>query len=312
MGTGEATAALATLKPRRLKRRRAWILLAGVVWKRCQRNRFARHEGLEMTWTAMKGSRFVLAALLFGAGVLPACSAPKPIIPAPQMVGTHYSSRQQLEAIADSLRATIATFGKGSPAATAAEASLLTLQERLENGDFHGGDVVFLIVPEDQRWSDTFTVRPNQTIELPDIEPISLFGALYSEGPDRVREALSVYLRDPQITMETTKRVAILGGVAAPGFYYISGPELVSAAIMSAGGPMENARMDKVELRRREEAIARLPSDIVQSMTLDDLGVQSGDEIFVPTLEQANLFLRNVGLIIGIAASAVAFVYLVF
>lgn len=264
-------------------------------------------------WSRINGCRpGVILVLLAGAG-LPACSsAPKPIIPAPQMIGQHYATREQLEATADSLRATIDAYGKGSPTAAAAESSLVRLQERLETGDFQRGDVVLLTVFEDQRWSDTFTVRPNQTIELPDIPPISLYGALYSEGPDRVRNALSEYLRDPEIEMESTKRVAILGGVSEPGFYYISGPELISAAIMSAGGPESNSRMDKVELRRGEEALARLPSDIVQSMTLDELGVQSGDEIFVPTLEQANLFLRNVALVLGIAAGTVGLILLVF
>ncbi len=266
----------------------------------------------------MIGSRFtgfrlaVILVSLAGTG-LPACSsAPKPIIPAPQMIGKHYATRAQLEATGDSLRATIEAYGSGSPTAASAEASLITLEERLEVGDFHRGDVVLLTVEEDARWTDTFTVRPNQTIELTDIPAISLYGALYSEGPDRVRAALSEYLRDPEIQMETTKRVAMLGGVGSPGFYYISGPELISAAIMSAGGPGENARMDKVELRRAEEAIARLPSDIVQSMTLDELGVQSGDEIFVPTLEQANLFLRNVALVLGIVAGTIGIILLVF
>ncbi len=266
-----------------------------------------------MIWSRINGCPPAIVLMLLAGAGLPACSsAPKPIIPDPQMIGTHYATRAQLEATGDSLRATIEAYGRGSPTAASAEASLVKLETRLEAGDFHVGDVVLLTVQEDQRWTDTFTVRPNQTIELPDIPAISLYGALYSEGPDRVRAALSEYLRDPEIQMETTKRVAMLGGVGSPGFYYISGPELLSQAIMLAGGPGQNARMDKVELRRGEEAIARLPSDIVQSMTLDELGVQSGDEIFVPTLEQANLFLRNIALVIGIAASMVALVVLIF
>jgi protein involved in polysaccharide export with SLBB domain len=265
-----------------------------------------------MISSRIKDMRYLaILVSLAGAG-LPACSAPKPIIPAPQMIGQHYASRAQLRATGDSLRATIEAYGRGSPAATQAEASLVTLEQRLESGDFHRGDVVLLTVREDERWSDTFTVRPNQTIELPDIPAISLYGALYSEGPERVRAALSEYLRDPEIQMETTKRVAILGGVGAPGYYYIAGPELLSAAIMSAGGPGQNARMDKVELKRQEQAIARLPSDIVQSMTLDELGVLSGDEIFVPTLEQSNLFLRNIALVLGIAAGTIGLITLIF
>ncbi len=266
-----------------------------------------------MIKSRINGRRLAVGLVLLAGAGLPACSsAPKPIIPAPQMIGTHFATRAQLEAVGDSLRAEIEAYGRGSPTAAAAEASLVRLEQRLETGDFHPGDVVLLTVQEDQRWSDTFTVRPNQTIELIDIPGISLYGALYSEGPERVRLALSEYLRDPEIQMETTKRVAMLGGVGSPGFYYISGPELVSQAIMMAGGPGPNARMDKVELRRGEDAIARLPSDVVQSMTLDELGVQSGDEIFVPTLEQANLFLRNVALVLGIAAGTVGLILLIF
>ena len=264
-----------------------------------------------MTSYGMSGPRWILV-LAIGAVSVPGCSPPPPpnILP-PPAVGGHNATRPQLEHVADSLRAFIAASA-GMPIADTAKNQLETVEERLEMGDFRRGDVVLLTVEDEPRWTDTFTVRPNQTIELPDIDPVSLQGALYSEGADRIREYLSEYIRDPRIIMETTKRVAVLGDVGRPGFYDVPGPELLSAAIMDAGGPGQNARMDKVELRRGGQAIARLPSDYVQSLTLDELGVESGDEIFVPSLEQSNLFLRNVALVLGVVASAVALIAFVF
>ncbi len=64
--------------------------------------------------------RMALAFPLIGLAGLAGCSsAPKPFIPVPQMIGTHYSTRAQLEATADSLRSIIAAAGvsddAGSP-----------------------------------------------------------------------------------------------------------------------------------------------------------------------------------------------------
>ena len=69
-----------------------------------------------MIGSRINGCRLaVILMLLAGAG-LPACSsAPKPIIPAPQMIGKHYATRAQLAAVGDSLRATIDAYGALDP-----------------------------------------------------------------------------------------------------------------------------------------------------------------------------------------------------
>ncbi len=219
------------------------------------------------------------------------------------MVGPHDASREQLEALRDSLLADIASWG-GAAYDSAGAFRLEVVERRLREGDFDVGDVVDLVTSE-EKWTGQFTVQLDRTLDLPDIPPVSLYGALYSEGEDVVRSDLSRYLRDPQVRMRTTKRIAILGDVGAPGFYDVQGSMLVSQVLMLAGGVGATARLNRMELQRGGQKLATVDQEAAQLMTLDDLGVISGDHFFLPSAEATNVVLRNVLLVLGAVTSLV-------
>ncbi len=213
------------------------------------------------------------------------------------MVGPHDASRQQLEALRDSLLADIASWG-GAAYDSAGAFRLGVVERRLREGDFDVGDVVDLVTSE-EKWTGQFTVQPDRTLDLPDIPPISLYGVLYSEGEEALRSDLSRYLRDPQVRMRTTKRIAVLGEVGAPGFYDVEGSMLVSQALMLAGGVASTARVNKMQLQRGGKKLFTVDQEAAQLMTLDDLGVQSGDHFFLPSATGTNIVLRNILMVSG-------------
>ena len=66
------------------------------------------------------------------------------------------------------------------------------------------------------------------------------------------------------------------------GFYTTRGNALVSEVIMLAGGPSASANVDGIEFRRLGEPLDIDSQVVWQSMSLDELGIQSGDEVYVP------------------------------
>lgn len=219
-----------------------------------------------------------------------------------QMVGPREATRPELQTMLDSLRQELARADDGDRRREL-QNRVDGLQYRLEHGDVWPGDVVALQVLGEQKWTDTFSVSPQRTLELSAIDPITLDGVLYSEVEGEIATELSKYLREPRIDVQILKRIGILGEVSAPGFYIVKGNTLVSEAIMRAGGPSGNADIDDVEvLSQGRELSEGRPRVAFQSISLDQLGVRSGDEIYVPARSGLNAWKVFTGAL-GLAGS---------
>ena len=137
-------------------------------------------------------------------------------------------------------------------------------------------------------------------------------GVLYADAHEVIRTGLSTVLRDPQIQIDTQMRVGVVGEVTEPGYYDVSGSMLVSDVLMLAGGPTTKAATEKIRVRRFGETILDGPQITAPGLTLDDLDVRPGDAIEMPSQEGKYLLLRNIGIALGIVASSIAIVALVF
>ncbi|MFQ5678386.1 MAG: polysaccharide biosynthesis/export family protein [Gemmatimonadota bacterium] len=220
---------------------------------------------------------FVLSGLLSLVWV----AAPAPA--AAQMYGPRMASREQLETSLDSLQEVLDAT-RDRDRADALQREILGIRYRLEHGDIWAGDILALTVAGEANWTGSFTVSPRRELELPDIEAIRVQGVLYSELGETIAATLSRYLREPRITVDVLKRIAVLGAVGTPGFFNVKGSALVSDALMLAGGPASNAKVRGVKIRRAGERVSPgRPQVAFESLSLDQLGVVSGDELFVPT-----------------------------
>lgn len=192
------------------------------------------------------------------------------------------------------------------------ERRVMALQRRLEEGDIQSGDRIWIEVEGEPELTDTFTVRPNRTLDLPNIPPIPMEGLLRSEVGPRVQEELAKFIREPVVFVEPLMRVAVLGQVSAPGYYTVPADAPLPDVVMIAGGPTGDAALNKTEVRRTGTVI-RDRDEIEQALaagtSLDQMNLHSGDEIVVG--EKGSAIVRTLSYI-GSAAGAVYFITRIF
>jgi protein involved in polysaccharide export with SLBB domain len=80
-------------------------------------------------------------------------------------------------------------------------------------------------------------------------------------------------------------RLAVLGQVREPGFYYTPADVLLSDVLMKAGGPASDADLNGMVIRRSGETIWNdkdTRTAVTDGLSLDRLHLRAGDEIYVP------------------------------
>ncbi|HET6680145.1 MAG TPA: SLBB domain-containing protein [Gemmatimonadaceae bacterium] len=183
------------------------------------------------------------------------------------------------------------------------------IRQRLQEGDFQAGHRIFLSVYGDSVLSDTFTVRGDRQLLLPNVPPISLNGVLDSELESFLTEQLGKYLRDPMVEAQTLLRISITGAVGAPGFYSLPIDVPVSDALMKAGGPTGTASLQDIVIKRGKDVAIEKETvrDAVRAgLTLSDIGARPGDEMWVPDQSQRSKWLtwgRGTIAVLGAIAS---------
>ncbi|MFV1988051.1 MAG: polysaccharide biosynthesis/export family protein [Gemmatimonadota bacterium] len=243
-------------------------------------------------------ARWLVAGAIFAClqGADGAPLAGQQLIPADH--GPRMASREQLTAVIDSLQLTLSDYKVGSDEHVATQRSIQAIADRLRGGDVHPGDVVQLRVSGEDRWTSDHTVTPLQNLALEAIDPVDVSDVLYSELEEKISLQLARYLRDPRVEVLVLKRIGVTGFVARPGFYTIDGSSLVSDAVMLAGGPGSGSNVSTIQFRRMGVPLAIPPGVVWQSMSLDDLGVQSGDEMYVP--QSGSAFFRFLLVALGV------------
>jgi protein involved in polysaccharide export with SLBB domain len=181
------------------------------------------------------------------------------------------------------------------------EASLI--RTRLEEGDFQVGDRIHLRVEGEEALSDTFSVSAGRVLDLPSIGRISLGGVLRSELEDHLRQELGRFIREPAVRARSLIRVSITGEVASQGYYVVPTESVLSEALMMAGGPTREAKLDGIRIERGRESIwhgEELARAITEGRTIDQLNLRAGDQIVVPQQQRRDgmEILRNVLMIV--------------
>lgn len=194
------------------------------------------------------------------------------------------ASRQELEESANRIRQSCVTQKNASARATCLKQEQ-RIRERLRDGDFQPGHRILISVYGDSALSDTFTVRADRKLLLPNLPPVSVVGVLDSELEPYLKEQLSQYLKNPTVRAQGLLRVSVLGSVGQPGFYSFPMDFALTDVVMEAGGPANDAEMDKAEIRRSGSVAVDkkgMQEAFRLGLTLNDVGVRPGDELIVP------------------------------
>lgn len=243
------------------------------------------------------------AALFLSAGSIPVAAQQQPAQNDSTMAARLTVTRDTLQAIlarTDSAAGTDTT--KGDPKLRALSQQI---RGRLSRGDFQAGDRIRLLVDSEPQLSDTFPVGPSQEVVLPLAGVVSLHGVLRSELQTAMTRELGRFLRDPVVRAWPLIRISVIGEVNKPGFYLLPPTAVVSDVLTAAGGPGQNAQVQKMWVERNGDRWLEgqdLEQVIAQGRTLDDANVRPGDKFVVPVQGQSNLFetVRTVSILLSI------------
>lgn len=166
------------------------------------------------------------------------------------------------------------------------------IRERLRTGDFRVGDKVAFRTPSSlnlpeqlaRTLNDTATVREGRVLRWPDLGELPLDGVLRSELQQTITQHLSKYLRDPEVRVQPLMQVLVSGPIRVPGYHWLPPDLLLADVYMHVGPPSTVADLNKSRIRRDGDEVVsrdRLRQAVRSGVTLDRLGLQSGDELQV-------------------------------
>ena len=199
------------------------------------------------------------------------------------------ASRAELEQAVSGAEAVSATSDPKTREKLAIHVS--ALRQRLRNGDFVPGDRMALTVLGDSSLTNTFTVKQDQRLELPNIPEISLRGVLDSELTTHLSKELARYLKDPQVSAKGLIRLQVMGGIGRPGFMTVPNDQLVTDVIMAAGGPSQSGKFEDAIVKRGNKTLlekSQFSEAVRTGRSVGDVSLRDGDEIFVPMSTNGN------------------------
>ena len=248
----------------------------------------------------------VLAPSLFTAPAAFAQASRSAPMPMTSRVG-----RAELRAQAEAAESTARSADAPARVRRLKEYEAATLRERLRDGDFQAGDRIAITVEGIPALTDTFPVRGDQTVTLPDIGAVSLRGVLRSELQDSLAAHLHRYVKTRRITATALVRVAVLGHVLRPGFYAVRADALLTDLVMIAGGPAPNADVTRVDVSRGDVPLwsrGEIQHAMATGLTLDQLSVRTGDQVVIGERRTRNwgTVMQAVGVISGVAMGLLA------
>jgi protein involved in polysaccharide export with SLBB domain len=232
------------------------------------------------------------------------------VVQAQTTIGAHrrQASRSELSDAAD-LTEKAATVAPDEKTKEKLLSDASAIRQRLRNGDFLPGDRIFIEVLEDSSLTDTFTVRGDRKLQLPNLPDISLLGVLDSELGTHLTTEIGKFVKTPTVRATGLLRVALMGGVGNPGYYTVQIDRAITDVLMLAGGPASGAKLNDAVVKRQDKTVIDkkgLQVAIQQNKTVGDISLRDGDEIYIPMPAQNNSNwlnnIRNVTAVISIIA----------
>lgn len=161
--------------------------------------------------------------------------------------------------------------------------SELRAQEALANDpgaqSLNPGDQVRIAVWRSPEFSGDFTVSSNGTLTHPLYREIQVTGVSLTTVEERLRTFLTRYIANPQFVLQPLVKIIVGGEVRTPNIYSVPPETTIAQAVVLAGGPTQDGRLDRVRITRDGQTIA---VDLAQaSSDVATMRIRSGDQILV-------------------------------
>ena len=144
------------------------------------------------------------------------------------------------------------------------------------------GDVLQIVVWGQEEYSGSFKVDETGKIPYPVLGEIDTRGKTMAQIRDEIRAALAQIFNAPFVTVTPQFNIAVLGEVRNPGLFPVDPTQTVLDIVAMAGGPNSNGNINKIRLLRGGQTLdLRLERDRVGALTLQEVGLRSGDQIMV-------------------------------
>lgn len=168
------------------------------------------------------------------------------------------------------------------------------------------GDVIRVLVWAHPELSGDFPIDENYQLLYPIIGAIALENVTVAELRSRLNTDLEQLFRQPFVTVTPLFRVAVLGEVLRPGLLSVDPTLTVLEILALAGGPTPRGNQRDIRLLRGGEEISiGYDRASFARATLRELGIRSGDQVFVP---RRGFTREDLSLVIQIATLVTALV----
>ena len=153
-----------------------------------------------------------------------------------------------------------------------------------------------------------YYIQDNGKIQLPYLGLVNTVGRDFAAIRNEIIDEYSKIYRNPEINIQPLFRINVLGEVGKPGVYYATGFETFTDILAKAGGETNDANIDKIFILRNEMKMEiDLESIFENGNTFNDIGMQSGDKIYVPRTwwveaRDASIIVSGVAVLVGIVS----------
>ena len=174
---------------------------------------------------------------------------------------------------------------------------------RAPQGDFELGDQILLEVEGDSQFTHVFSVGAGPALTLPVIGAIPLSGVRRVDVEAYLGQQLARYMKNPMVHAKVLVRLGVLGEVEHPGYYAVAAGAVVSDALMAAGGPTKDAKFTAARIERGGKGLYEgnaFQNAFARGLTIEGLGLRTGDRIVVPRRGDPEHTVRIISLIVAI------------
>ena len=181
--------------------------------------------------------------------------------------------------------------------------SIDSLAQELNPGD--GVRISFIDITD--LISGDYFVEPNQVINMPFIGVVDVRNKDFKEVEAQIIARYDSLYKNPKMTVYALLRINILGEVANPGFYYVTDVDKFTSILALAGGTTASADLDAISIiRDQEEMEIDVKTIIREDNSVNEFGLRSGDQIYIPRTWWADrgitILISGIALVVTIIA----------